>query len=132
MVGKLVDLATAFVKIGNVPIFLGVHPLGFYGGAPIPFYHTTADCSGTRYLASLRGSGALAEFPNTLADDPQTLYYASVPTQDLLVPSLEFVYSGQELAGGGQCQLLGAEFVTVATPATVNLSTLGIPPFHIE
>ena len=46
---------------------------------------------------------------------------------------IEAVHSAQELAGVGSCSPFGSQipfFVTL--PTTVNFSSLGTPPFHLE
>jgi hypothetical protein len=43
IVGRLVDQTTAFLKIGNIPIFLQVNAAGFSAFGGVYFLHTTAE-----------------------------------------------------------------------------------------
>jgi hypothetical protein len=128
-VGVAIDDGTVLRKIGGIPFRILVTRSGFYdnGGA---FYHTSTDCSGSRYVTARNDRLAIA----TLSDGHQ-LFYATEPIQTFEFQSWEYFKNGlsqpptcvqSNPAGPGgtfSAGLLGV----------IDLSTLGlVPPFHLE
>ena len=135
VVGKVSDNAgqTIFFKIGNDPLTTSVTGKGFLSTiGTFSFYHTTNDCSGTRYFLSERShNGNFTEFVQTI--DGQTGYYASQPAQELLIQSIENNVPDPGFLGVGDCDNFFAPgLIFLATPATINLNSLGTPPFRLE
>jgi hypothetical protein len=136
VVGKVLDFGgfRVLVKIGNEALAIDlVGPNGFAinSSADNPqflFGYTTNNCSGTRYFFFSRSNGNFTEYVTT--SDGQTGYYTPLAAQELLIQSFERV---PEFSGVGHCDNSFTPSLSfVAIPATVNLSTLGTPPFHLE
>jgi hypothetical protein len=99
--------------------------LGFpqVDAATVTLYHTTANCSGPRYLQSL-------DLPRSGVVDASRLYFAK-PVQSRTMMSAEIFNTGQSLSGAGTCVVFTTTslFGLVAPP--VNLLAFGfVPPFH--
>ena len=123
-------------KIGDAFIMLLVQKdgLGSTQASQANFYHTSSDCSGTRFL------------PRPSPDDPssQSLYILPVnspaafaftdgPFQVITVRSLEHFHLGDDITQPGSCQSF-APFSDSHGPVQIfTLSALGLtPPFHVE
>jgi hypothetical protein len=120
-----IGISDVLVKVGDLVVDAAVGTPGFSdnGGA---FYHTSSDCSGTRY--------ALANPPYLAIrglQDGKHVFYAAPPYQNLTFLSYE-LYS-PTFAAPMVCTQWVAQPFSAGVLTSVDLSTLGlVPPFHFE
>ena len=136
-VGPLLQLNNVAVKLGNTFFTTAgqVFQSGFdnsCGATCVAFFHTSADCLGTRYISS-----DTQNLPSRSAASVNgTLYFPAAPFQQLTVNSIEvFTNSGDDVTQPGTCQsgpTYGFPFTeTFGTVGTFDLSVF-TPPFHVE
>ena len=119
-------------KFGDDVVLLNVMPGGFYRG-DITFYHTSSDCSGTRYLWN---NGGVFAYYGQMSSG--TVFYTRLadPLQPALyeVNSYEAVKPGDDLTATGSCTALAMGFVSVAPALAVTDPALGAfaAPFKLK
>ena len=93
-------------------------------------YYTTTNCTGTRYMwPSYRSLGEF--YDPVLTSDGQTGYFASLVVQELSIQSYQLFAPGQSVSAGVNCSTTSfTEKVGLAS--TVDLSSMGTPPFSLE
>ena len=130
-VGPLVMTAggpTVSRKLGTFTFLLDVGTNGFIIPLHFPFYHTTSDCSGPRYILIEPNS-----FWRGSTNIGTQLFYAVDPPQQITVNSIEYFTSPTDPNQPGPCQGFGATTFSGGLVATFDLSTLGlVPPFRLQ
>jgi hypothetical protein len=129
-VGSLLGPGSILLTLNNlaVEIVSGASAAqGFYSedSSGFTFFHTTADCSGTRYMdaSGLPVGGYI---------NGSTLYYPAAPAQVQTIASEESFNVGQSLSGPGQCFPQSPTFSdTVGVATTYDVSSF-VPPFSVH
>ncbi|OFV99761.1 MAG: hypothetical protein A3H28_07585 [Acidobacteria bacterium RIFCSPLOWO2_02_FULL_61_28] len=127
VVGPFFGFSGVIRQMAGFTFGLGISPTGF-GSGNVNFYHTTSDCSETRFLAdggnSFTKGGAVID---------GILFYAIEPLQQITANSFEQILPGDNPNQPGRCFRLNPTPTLVGLVATFDLSTLGlVPPFHLE
>jgi hypothetical protein len=142
-VGPLIGPNQMVLTVNNQAVLLGTYygaQISIQGFATIDsssvaFLHTSADCSGARYLdaSGLPVNGIVSNSTGIASTSGgTTLYYPALPTQPVTLASVENFNSGQSLTGPGQCtsfQPTQINYYGVVT--TYDVSSF-VPPFSVH
>ena len=125
-VGPLISSGFAGVKIGNLVAVVNITPDSIQDNAAfLNFFHTSTNCSGTRYLfnsGQIPGPGSVVS---------GTLYFPVQPYQQLTINSVELFNQGDDVSQPGQCSQAGPQTGGFGTVGTFTLPTF-TPPLHVE
>ena len=114
-------------RVGAYSFILRVGINGFTD-AGVTFYHTTSDCTETRYLLD-DGTGLVRGGENTST----RLFYTVGPLQQITYNSFEDISPFADPTQPGTCHRTNPEIATAGSVTTFDLSTLNLtPPFHLE
>lgn len=119
------------VNVGN---FNGMIQFPTTNSGEVFVYHTSTDCSGTRYID---GTALPASSYETNATGDQnapatTLYYPAFPVQSLAIASYETFNGGQSISAPGTCNTLSPAIdLPVGVATTYDLSSF-IPPLSLH
>lgn len=127
VVGTLIGQDVVVLKVNNQAIATYFDYSGFqsYDSCNFQFWHTTPDCSGTRYQDA--SGGPPIDYSNN-----NTLYYAATPIQTLTITSVEtFSCGGVNMSLPGTCH--NSSVVTpfpaiVGAVQTFDLNSLSLTP----
>ena len=129
VVGPFVQVPTGNAVLRQIRGFLfrlGVGNNGFQDIGNTVFYHTTLDCSETRYYPE-SGTQLWRNSGNTSTH----LFYAADPPEQIIVNSFE--HFPADPSQRGRCDRVGPYTATAGLATWINLSTLVLfPPFRIE
>jgi hypothetical protein len=112
--------------VGDNMLYFRLRPSGFTQSF-IQFAYATSNCQGPRYLSV--GAGLSQTVFTT---DGVTGYYPLGQGQQLTMRSFENVFAGQPVpvqAVSCQAQEITSNY---GEAAVIDLSTVGVPPFHLE
>jgi hypothetical protein len=130
VLGTLLAVNQVVMKIGghSVLITAAISGIQAYDASRFFFYHTSADCSGTRYFIP----GNLPD--PAYIDNNNLLYYTASAGQSLLVSSYESFASGSSVSQPGTCNTnFTPQTFPLAPVLTFDLNTLGlVPPFSVQ
>ena len=130
-VGPVIGSGSALRRMGAFTFLLSVDQSGFRSlsipNGGFTFYHTTLDCSGTRYFPASRGT-PLIRFLN---NNSTQVFFASDPIQELQIRSYEDV---QDPGQPGTCAgAVPGTVLPVGVATSMSLLALGLtPPFRLE
>ena len=137
-IGTLIGPNTVVLTLNGQAVETGgLSARGFpsSGSSKFTFYHTSTDCSGTRYMdpsqlpvAGFVTNAAGMSLPSGFGT---TLYYPALPPQPVSVASVETFNDGQSLSGPGQCQQIPPTINIPEGVATTFDVTSFIPPFSV-
>jgi hypothetical protein len=112
--------------IGDDMLYFRVRPSGFTQSF-IQFAYTTDNCQGSRYLSMGAGLSQMV-----LTTDGVDGYYPLGPGQQLTMRSFENVFAGQPVPTQAVSCLVQETTSNYGQAAVIDLSTVGVPPFHLE
>jgi hypothetical protein len=120
-------------RLGDDTVLFYVTPRGFYQG-DITFFHTTADCSGQRFLSN--NGGSLAYYGQMSGS---TVFYttfsdASTTPRTEALNSYEVVRPGADPMAMGECTAtaMGDQAVGAATAVTDPALGAMVAPFRLR
>jgi hypothetical protein len=126
-----------FWKVGGRYYASPVTSQGFVSmdASQFQFYHTTTDCSGTRYdIVSPVQASALIPTLNVQqfgGTNGGAIYYPLQPFSSLLFGSMESFVSGADVGQPGTCNFLGVTSATLAGVVAVRDVSTFVPPFKV-
>ncbi len=132
-VGPILSSNSVMLTIGTQPVAVRVDTAGFVEGGE--FLHTSADCSGQRYL---RVFDVLLPFGVIVGS---TLHYPEFPMQSLQIRSSDSPAEPAACTSGGGTVLPGGRCCGSSSPSTMevgpaktfDLGALGlVPPFQAQ
>lgn len=141
VVGPMISNWQVVIKpTGTFPLILGLllefngaaNFGGFNPSSYVSFYHTSSDCTGTRYLQYYYMS------PSNIFVQGNTVYYGSLPQQTITIASRSDYYNngvsnGDVNGPAAYCQTFTNPFnESAGIVATFDLSTIGTPPFTVR
>lgn len=123
-VGTLVDTWNDFIvrQVGPDRLLLQATGIGIVQSAAVSFYHTTPDCSGTRYITNNNGAGLVYW---GLVRGAQVVYSRIVdPGWEvaLVAKSTENMTPGQDLTQPGSCSPQPSSTTTQSMGAAIVVS----------